>query len=134
MKLLLFLGHGIDESGEARAYEEIGKLTEHTDKALYLTHDHGKSLTYHAEIAGQAWPGQTDFAKRDLEGKESLNLMAFLKENITEKGIRYFVATDLDEFRKQPELIVILDANHALISSDERYRVYRLGSTQSGDR
>ena len=134
MKLLLFLGRGIDESRVARAYEEIGELTEHTDKALYLTHDHGKSLTYHAEIAGQAWPGQTDFAKRDLEGKEPLNLPALLQENITDQGMRYFVATDLDEFRKQPDLIEILDAHHALISSDEQYRVYRLGSMHSGDR
>jgi len=128
MKLLLFLGRGIDEAAETRAYEEIGELAGHTDKALYLTHDHGKSLIYHAEIAGEAWPGQTDFAKRKLEGKPPLNLPALLAKWINQDGMQFFVATDLDEFRKQPELIEILDLNHALISSKERYRVYQLGS------
>lgn len=126
MKLLTFLGYGIDERAEVARYKEIGKRLNHTDKALYLTHDYGKSLTYHAEIAGEIWPGQTDFAKRRLAGKEPIDLVERLNDRIQKSGMRFFAATELDEFRKQPELVEELDRRHELLDSNDHHRLYAL--------
>jgi 4-amino-4-deoxy-L-arabinose transferase-like glycosyltransferase len=126
MKLLLFLGRGIDERGEARRYEEIGTLVEHSDKTLYLTHDHGRSLTYHGELAGTSWPGQTDFKKRMMLNQDSLDGSSLLKHRIAEDSMAFFVATELDELRKQPELVAILDRDHSLLASNAFFRVYSL--------
>jgi hypothetical protein len=126
MKLLLFLGRGIDERGEARRYEEIGTLVEHSDKTLYLTHDHGKSLTYHGELAGANWPGQTEFKKWSLLEKGSMDGAALLKQRVEEDAMAFFVATELDELRKQPELVAILDRDHSLLASNAFFRVYSL--------
>jgi 4-amino-4-deoxy-L-arabinose transferase-like glycosyltransferase len=126
MKLLLFLGRGIDERGEARRYEEIGTLVEHSDKTLYLTHDHGKSLTYHGELAGANWPGQTEFKKWSLLEKGSMDGAALLKQRVEEDAMAFFVATELDELRKQPEIAAALEMDHSLVASNEFYRVYEL--------
>jgi 4-amino-4-deoxy-L-arabinose transferase-like glycosyltransferase len=126
MKLLLFLGRGIDERGAARRYEEIGTLVEHSDKTLYLTHDHGRSLTYHGELAGTSWPGQTDFKKRMMLNQDSLDGSSLLKHRIAEDSMAFFVATELDELRKQPELVAILDRDHSLLASNAFFRVYSL--------
>ena len=126
MKLLLFLGRGIDERGEARRYEEIGTLVEHSDKTLYLTHDHGRSLTYHGELAGTSWPGQTGFKKRMMLNQDSLDCSSLLKHRIAEDSMAFFVATELDELRKQPELVAILDRDHSLLASNAFFRVYSL--------
>jgi 4-amino-4-deoxy-L-arabinose transferase-like glycosyltransferase len=126
MKLLLFLGRGIDERGEVGRYEEIGALVEHSDKALFLTHDHGKSLTYHGELAGANWPGQTEFKKWSLLEKGSMDGAALLKQRVEEDAMAFFVATELDELRKQPEIVAVLDRDHLMLASNAYYRVYAL--------
>lgn len=126
MKLLLFLGHGIDERGEVGRYEEIGAVVEHSDKALFLTHDHGKSLTYHGELAGANWPGQTEFKKWSLLEKGAMDGPALLKQRVKEDAMAFFVATELDELRKQPDLVAALNRDHTLLASNAFYRVYTL--------
>jgi 4-amino-4-deoxy-L-arabinose transferase-like glycosyltransferase len=126
MKLFLFLGRGIDERGEVERYEEIGELVGHSDKTLYLTHDHGKSLLYHGEVAGVNWPGQAEFKRRTLMGQAELDCTALLKRHIVEDAMAYFVATELDEFRKQPDVVAVLDQSHTLLASNAFYRVYEL--------
>jgi 4-amino-4-deoxy-L-arabinose transferase-like glycosyltransferase len=126
MKLLLFLGRGIDERGEVERYKEIGELVDHSDKTLYLTHDHGKSLTYHGELAGLSWPGQADFKKRTMLNKDGLDGPQFLKRQIAEDSMAFFVATELDELRKQPDVVANLDRDHSLLASNAFFRVYTL--------
>lgn len=126
MKLLLFLGRGIDEQGEAHRYVEIGELIGHSDSAIYLTEDFGKSLTYHGELAGASWPRQAEYKKWELLEQDGLDGPALLKRWIAEDSMAFFVATELDELRKQSELVAILDRDHSLLASNVFYRVYKL--------
>lgn len=126
MKLLDYLGRGIDERGVVERYSRIGELVRHSDKTIYLTHDYGKSLTYHGELAGYAWPGQIVFKKRQMTGQEELDVVKLLAEKIADEGMEFFVSTEWDEFSKQPELRQALAAEHTLIESNRFFQVYDL--------
>lgn len=125
MKLLTYLGRGLDERGVVEHYEKIGELVQHSDKTIYLTHDFGKSLIYHGELTGYAWPGQIHFSKLRLTGHETLDVVKLLEEKIADEGMEFFVSTEWDEFSKQPEVREAL-TKHTLIESNRFFQVYDL--------
>jgi hypothetical protein len=49
-----------------------------------------------------------------------------LARRISEDSMEFFVATELDEFRKQPDVVAVLDRDHSLLASNEFFRVYTL--------
>jgi hypothetical protein len=51
---------------------------------------------------------------------------ALLKQRVEEDAMAFFVATELDELRKQPEIVAVLDRDHLMLASNAYYRVYAL--------
>ena len=49
-------------SAYERLYTEIGNLTQHSTKVLFLDAEYGYPLMYHAQISGDAWPNADDLA------------------------------------------------------------------------
>jgi 4-amino-4-deoxy-L-arabinose transferase-like glycosyltransferase len=125
-KLAAYLGRGLNEREEVRRLETIGELVNHSDKTLFLTHDFGMSLCYHGEISGEWWPGQAVFKRLRVENKEAIDAVALLRERVDSLVMKYFVATDLDEFSKQPELGAELAQHYTQMESNAFFIVYAL--------
>jgi hypothetical protein len=124
-----------DFEKEVKAAQEIGTIVHHSTNTIFLTSDYGRSLTYHGELSGLPWPTSTSFEERKDRGirvaqKEELYNGRYFVIRTHAKFIRYtpdyFIITDFEEFRKQPDLIDFLKENYPLLSRSDDYLIYDL--------
>ena len=109
----------------SRMYQEIGALTEHDVKALFLDTEYGFALMYHGELSGDSWPNQDDLAAETFDGRPVVDAETRFNRDYADWGPSYFVVTDMASFNASPDLQRLLDRRATPVGVTERYRVYR---------
>jgi hypothetical protein len=106
-------------------YREIGELTEHDTKVLFLDDEYGYPLMYHAEVSGDTWPGQDDLAAEKLAGDAVINAETRYQRDYQALRPNYFVVTDLDSLEAQPDLQRLLAERTTLVKHAPKFHVYK---------
>jgi hypothetical protein len=109
---------------QLRAYLEIGELTGHARRVLFLDREYGYPLMYHGQVAGDAWPTSDDLAAEALGGTTPLDAHARFARDFADYAPTHFIVTDLASLAAQPDLQQLLEERAALTGSGARYRVY----------
>jgi 4-amino-4-deoxy-L-arabinose transferase-like glycosyltransferase len=117
--------HETNAAGLARMYEEIGALTEHDTRALFLDTEYGYALMYHGQISGDSWPNQDDLAAEAIDGRPVVDADTRFARDYAGWDPHYFVITDLGSLRASPDLRAMLDRRANPIRITGEYRVYR---------
>lgn len=108
-----------------RAYQEIGDLTEHDVKAVFLDTDYGFALMYHGELSGDSWPNRDDLAAEAFDGRPVIDAETRFERDYADWQPRYFIVTDLASFNASPDLQRLLDRRASPVRVRDLYRVYR---------
>jgi hypothetical protein len=111
----------------AATYEEIGELTAHDTRVLFLDLAYGYPLMYHGQLSGDYWPNSDDLAAEEMAGVTALTAEARFMRDYADFGPRYFVVTDLASLDAAPDLQEMLAARTTLVRKTDRYHVYRFG-------
>jgi len=106
-------------------YERIGQVTGHDGRVVFLDLEYGYPLMYHAEIAGDAWPGVDDLEAERLDGRRMRPAAQRFDQDYAGMQPRYFVVTDFDSLEAETELARLLAASATAIDETRRHRVYR---------
>ena len=117
--------HVDDADHLARMYEEIGALTDHDTRALFLDTEYGYALMYHGQISGDAWPNRDDLAAEAIDGRPAVDADTRYARDFEGWGPNYFVVTDLGSFDASPDLATMLDRHATPVRITNQYRVYR---------
>ena len=112
----------------ARIYQEIGELTAHDTRALFLDTEYGYALMYHGQISGDSWPNRDDLAAEAIDGRPAVDAETRYVRDYADWGPRYFVVTDLGSFEASPDLQELLAKRATPVGVTDRYRVYRFKS------
>jgi len=114
---------GADE--RIRQLEEIGTLAAHDARVLFLDHEYGYPLMYHAQVSGDSWPSADDLTAEALGGEQPIDAETRFRRDFEGYRPDYFIVTDLDSFDRQPDLQRLLDRRATLLAATKTYRVYR---------
>ena len=90
-------------------YEEIGELTAHDTRALFLDTEYGYALMYHGQISGDSWPNRDDLAAEAIDGRPAVDAETRYVRDYADWGPRYFVVTDLGSLEASPDLQEMLE-------------------------
>jgi hypothetical protein len=112
------------------AYRDIGSLTAHHTRVLFLDLEYGYPLMYHGELSGDAWPNQDDLAAEALGGRALLTARARFERDYADFDPRYFVVTDLESLDAQPDLQTLLAERAVVVRRAAGYSVYRFTSAK----
>ncbi len=107
-------------------YERIGEATHHDGRVLFLDLEYGYPLMYHAQVAGDTWPGVDDLNAEQLDGLPALSASARFARDYAASHPRYFVVTDFDSLNAERDLQQLLAAQATLVDQTTRHRVYQL--------
>jgi hypothetical protein len=107
-------------------YERIGQVTSHDGQVIFLDLEYGYPLMYHAEVAGDAWPGVDDLEAERLDGRPSRSATQRFDKDYAGMHPRYFVVTDFASLEAEPELQRLLATTATVFDETARHRVYRL--------
>jgi len=116
--------HRPDASALVADYQRIGEVTHHDGQIVFLDLEYGYPLMYHAEVAGDAWPGSDDLEAERLDGRPIRSASERLDTDYPRP--RYFVVTDLSSLNAQAELQALLAAKATLVDVTAFHRVYRM--------
>jgi 4-amino-4-deoxy-L-arabinose transferase-like glycosyltransferase len=105
--------------------ERIGEATKHDGRVLFLDLEYGYPLMYHAQVAGDTWPGVDDLNAEHLDGLPALTASARFARDYADMHPRYFVVTDFDSLDAEHDLQQLLAAKTTLIDQTSRHRVYQ---------
>jgi hypothetical protein len=109
-------------------YREIGQICDHDTRVLFLDPEYGYPLMYHAEVAGDTWPGQDDLAAEALGGGETISADERFDRDYAGLKPNYFVVTDLDSLEGQPDLQRLLASRASLVRQTPKYHVYKFNA------
>ncbi len=140
-----------DLQRDVRIAEEIGKIVNHSTKTLILAADYGNSLVYLGELSGFPWPTTGFFStvrrwgKRVIGAKERFNDTGrgILTEEdeyldpsllIKQSDLEYFIVTDLQDYRKQPDLVEFLTGNFPILVQTDEYLIFDLRNRVGTDK
>jgi 4-amino-4-deoxy-L-arabinose transferase-like glycosyltransferase len=110
------------------AYREIGELTEHHTKVLFLDLAYGYPLMYHGELSGDSWPTSDDLAAEAIGGNPAITAQERFARDYAGFEPSYFVATDLPSLDAQPDLRALLKEKAVVVKQTSTYHVYRFAN------
>src|SRR5262249_19728355 len=113
---------------ELERYREIGQVTDHDTRILFLDPEYGYPLMYHAEVSGDTWPNQDDLAAEALGGAGRVTGEARYQRDYDGFNPHYFVITDLGSWEGQPDLQTLLNTRATLVRQTPDYRVYKFAA------
>jgi hypothetical protein len=116
--------HRQDAAALVADYQRIGDVTHHDGQIVFLDLEYGYPLMYHAEVAGDAWPGSDDLEAERLDGRPTRSASERLDKDYPQP--RYFVVTDLSSLTAQTDLQALLAARATMIDETPLHRVYRV--------
>ena len=122
--------HVRNAAAQLAHYREIGELTEHDTRVLFLDLEYGYPLMYHSEVSGDAWPNQDDLAAEDLGGRPALDANARFARDYADFNPRFFVVTDLESLEAQPDLKTLLAERTENVRQTADYHVYKFKSAR----
>lgn len=105
-------------------YRRIGDVTNHDGRIIFLDPEYGYPLMYHAEVAGDAWPGIGDLEAERLDGRPVRAAIDRFHDDYARPN--YFVVTDLASLKAQPELVSLLASEGMLVEETTRFKIYKL--------
>jgi len=104
----------------------VGERVNHTTRALCLSYAYGDLLEYHGDICAYPWPVGSDLrAERASPGPNPTVEERFTKM-ARNYSPEYFIVTDMDEYRGQPELDDFLNKNFPVLERADRYLIFDL--------
>lgn len=112
----------VDYRPQAALWAEIGGKLDHQKNAVALTQDYGSRLEYWGWTTADIWPTSGDLYYSDIRGGQYSFVELF------DKAIRrkeYFLVTDFDELKLQPELKEKLSA-YPVYAAGDGYIIYSL--------
>jgi len=112
----------VDYRPDAAMWAEIGNLLDHQSTAIALTQDYGSRLQYYGWTTATIWPESGDIYAASLRGVDLASEKSFPKA-IGKKT--FFLVTNFDELKKQPELKNIL-STYPVYAEGEGYILYQL--------
>jgi hypothetical protein len=115
-------------AAELERYRQIGEITDHDTRVLFLDLEYGYPLMYHAEVAGDTWPGSDDLNAEMLDGRPMIDANKRFARDYEGFKPNYFVITDLESLDAQPDLQALLNQRTTLIHKDPHYRIYKFTS------
>jgi hypothetical protein len=115
-------------AAELERYRQIGEITDHDTRVLFLDLEYGYPLMYHAEVAGDTWPGSDDLNAEMLDGRPMIDANKRFARDYEGFKPHYFVITDLESLDAQPDLQALLNQRTTLIHQDPHYRIYKFTS------
>ncbi len=117
---------GVNFASEVATYQEVGRLVGHGTKNVLLANYYAYPLRYYGELGGTYWPLSFDARLSRLEGVPYQSPQDRLAAIRAQLNVRYFVATDLPELHRQPDLERLLASNFSVLASTDRYVIYDL--------
>ncbi len=120
---------------EVAMYKEIGEIVNHGRENVFLTSDFGRALTYHGVLSGLPWPTSLSLRERQevnipIPDDSELFNVNYLTIRTHGRYIKYkpdyFIVTDLEEFKRQQNLVNFLNSNFPLITAKDGYLIYDL--------
>lgn len=105
----------------------IGEVVGHSPRVVSLTTDYGNLLSYYGEVGAKGWwPNVYDLRADDLAGTRSPPVEERFATLEREYAPEFFVATWMDEFRRQQDLVAFLRARFPVLEESEDYIVFDL--------
>ncbi len=106
--------------------EEIGERVHHTTRALFLSYAYGVELEYHGQLCGIAWPYSADAAMPRQLGRPPVTVEERFHTLAALNSPEFFIVTEMQDYRRQPQLGDFLSKNFHLLVADPRYLVFDL--------
>lgn len=103
--------------------QEVGAITHHSTRTIFLSWAYGKPLEYHGEISGENWPSG-EFRLEKLEGKRVWMAKERLDSLVTRFSPEYFIVTDLQEFESQQDLQRCLAGTFQVLEQNPDYLIF----------
>lgn len=112
----------VDYRPEAAMWAEIGKKLNYESDAIALTDDYGSRLQYFGWTTATAWPTSGDIYASSLRGK-NFNFAREFPKRVRSNS--FFLVTDFQELKLQPELEALLET-HPVFAKGDGYIIYDL--------
>lgn len=115
----------VDYRPQEKAWAEIGQVLQDGSTEA-LTQDYGTWLAYWSWRSADIWPSSGDLYQASVRGNTK-DIDKLFDDVAASK--RYFLVTDMDDFKKQPELHARL-ADYPLVAQGDGYLIYDLHGKQ----
>lgn len=110
---------------QARAWEEIGRVTGPGASVVALVDDYGSGLRYYAWVNPTIWPTEADIQFRQSAG-QAFDFDSFFQNEAAGKD--FFVVAPPQALEEQPRLKELLADRYAIIRQSPGYSVFDLRS------
>ncbi len=100
---------------------EVSKHLDHSSHVLAIAPHYSYSLFYYGNLAGNYWPGHSDFSAEKLQGEPALSV-----EERFDPTAEYFVVIDFYEFNWQTDLQAYLYDHYPVLVETEDYLIFDL--------
>jgi len=114
----------VDYRPQKQAWAEIGQVLQDGSTEA-LTQDYGTWLAYWGWRSADIWPSSGDLYQASLRGNDR-NIDQLFDNVVASK--KYFLVTDMDDFKKQPVLHARL-TEYPVIAQGDEYIIYNLQGT-----
>jgi len=112
----------VDYRPEGAMWAEIGEKLAHETTTIALTQDYGSRIEYYGLTSVGIWPTVNDMSHQELRQGGKVFTARF-KKLVRKKS--YFLVTDFDELKKQPNLMARLQS-FPVFAEGEGYIIYQL--------
>jgi len=128
-----FFANNIPEKNIIENAKKIGEITGHSINNIFLSRSYGHTVMYYGAMFGKTWPTEEDLNFRRLRGLENLSAdrLYFSKFENIKPG--FFIITDLDSWKKQPDLQKFLRETFEIFSKKKEYIIFNLRKKKSGN-
>lgn len=127
----------VDRSSDLATYQRIGNLVRHSQHTIMLAYDYGMPIRYHGHVTGPTWPSADDLSAAQLGAGAGAAADSAWSSGVPSAEQRYnefygprapeyFLITDFESFRKQPDLKRFLDATFERLTENDGYIIYDL--------
>ena len=113
--------------------QTIGEHVRHSMRVLFLTPDYGHPLMYYGQLSGRYWPYWYDIRDEKLYGPSPRSAEERYAKMTVHESFDFFVVTDLEELRRQADLLSLLRSRFRLLEEGDGYLVYDLRQTTLPD-
>jgi dolichyl-phosphate-mannose-protein mannosyltransferase len=116
-----------DYTEDINMYKHIGQSVHHSTNVIMLSNAYGYALRYFGQVAGASWPGKVDIEYFKNIVKKQKNFAQIRLNRIIEKtSPEYFIITDFENLRAQPDLKSALDTNFKIFEKTQNFIIYDL--------
>ena len=106
--------------------QDIGEQVGHSPNTLFLSYANGLIVEYHGDVYGIPWSQESDLRVEKLWNQPALTVEKRFGKIASEYSPEYFIVTDMDAYRQQPELSAFLTRNFSLLAHDDRHLIFDL--------